>query len=72
MCEIIGGRQYPADLEQGGLEIPRKLSFICDDEDCLATISNPELPLKKIKLEPVEEIVIPVNEHNENNDDIHK
>jgi len=38
MCEVTGGKQYSADLEQGGLEVPCKLSFICDDEERLATI----------------------------------
>ena len=40
MCEVTGGRQYSADLEQGGLEVPCKLSFICNDEERLATIKK--------------------------------
>ena len=84
MCEVTGGRQYSADLEQGGLEVPCKLSFICNDEERLATIkknawssfeenNDYEMPLKKIKLESVEELEvpkeIPVAEPNENNAD---
>ena len=84
MCEVTGGRQYSADLEQGGLEVPCKLSFICDDEERLAAIkklldlalkknNDYEMPLKKIKLESVEELEvpkeIPVAEPNENNAD---
>jgi len=40
MCEVTGGRQYSADLEQGWLEVPCKLSFLFDDEDRLAIIKN--------------------------------
>lgn len=84
MCEVTGGRQYSADLEQGGLEVPCKLTFTCDDEDYLAIVKklldlalrkkdskneDPEMPLKKIKLEPVEELVIPVAEPSQSSTD---
>ena len=34
-CKVTGNRQYSADLDQGGLEVPCKLSFSCNDEPLL-------------------------------------
>ena len=36
-CEVSGSRQYSADLDQGGLEVPYKLTFACSDQKCLTT-----------------------------------
>ena len=30
-CKVTGNRQYSPDLDQGGLEVPCKLSFSCND-----------------------------------------
>ena len=70
-CEVTGSRQYSHDLEQGGMHIPCKLRFTCSDQELLKTTRklldlalnkiDSERPLKRIKLEPVEEpsILIP-------------
>ena len=67
-CEVTGSRQYSFDLDQGGVEIPCKLRFTCSDQELLKTTrklldialkkDDLERPLKKIKLEPVEELTI--------------
>ena len=68
-CKVTGNRQHSADLDQGGLEVPCKLSFACNDEPRLATTrklldlalkrdNESEMPLKKVKLEPVEEVTV--------------
>ena len=58
-------------MDQGGLEIPCKLSFSYNGDECLATTQKlldlalkkddvaEKILLKKIKLEPVEEFIIP-------------
>ena len=38
-CEVSGNRQYSADLDQGGLEVPCKLTFACSDQKLLTTNS---------------------------------
>ena len=63
-CEVIGSRQYSADLDQGGLEVPCKLIFACSDQELLFTTrkllylalkkEDYEMPLKRIKLEQIE------------------
>ena len=71
-CEVIGTRQYSSDLNQGGLEVPCKLTFTCSDQERLATTrklldlalrkNECELPsLKRIKLEPEETYTVPEN-----------
>ena len=60
-CKVTGNRQHSADLDQGGLEVPCKLSFACNDEPRLATTrklldlalkrdNESEMPLKKLSL----------------------
>ena len=63
-CEVSGSRQYSADLDQGGLEVPCKLIFECSDQELLFTTrkllylalkkEDSEMPLKRIKLEQIE------------------
>ena len=63
-CKVSGSRQYSGDLDQGGLEVPCKLTFACFDQELLSTTrkllslalkkGDSEMPLKKIKLEPIE------------------
>ena len=69
-CEVTGSRQYLLDLPQGGLHIPCKLRFSCSDQELMKTTrklldlaikkGDSEMPLKKIKLEPVEAADIPI------------
>ena len=66
-CEVIGSRQYSADLDQGGLEVPCKLIFACSDQELRTVLfttrkllylalkkEDYEMPLKRIKLEQIE------------------
>ena len=63
-CKVSGSRQYSADLDQGGLEVPCKLIFECSDQELLFTTrkllylalkkEDSEMPLKRIKLEQIE------------------
>ena len=63
-CKVSSNRQYSVHLDQGGLEVPCKLTFACSDQELLSTTrkllyltlkkGDSEMPLKKIKLEPIE------------------
>ena len=39
-CEVIGSRQYSANLDQGGLEVPCKLIFEYSDQELLFTTES--------------------------------
>ena len=60
-CKVTGNRQHSADLDQGRLEVPCKLSFSCNDEPLLGLIQKlldlamkgddeSEMPLKRLSL----------------------
>ena len=44
-CEITGSKRYPSDLEQGGLEIPVKITFPNSDERIIEEMKKKPAPL---------------------------
>lgn len=60
-CKVTGNRQYSADLDHGGLEVPCELLFSGNDEPLLALTrklldlamkgdDESEMPLKRLSL----------------------